>query len=233
MQAYLSDYFKDVNDIMAFSTIANGQWWKTTVGVEASQYYPDSLIAKMKANKHILAVDQYDAIPGGGIDTKTSGYTWTRATNWKIEPSVKSYIDWCRSKGSGAIGWGEIGTTVSNGTHPASAQGPSGGNTSPPPLTTCWGYMRDNRDIVTIVNYFNSNANSRWDWRLIPSTYPQYANSPKLEEYWPGDNFVPDIGSVKGSSDETGGNAASQARMNEYKAIALEARTAPYNEKPA
>jgi hypothetical protein len=232
MQAYLSDYFASVNDIMAFSTIANGQWWKNSgVSSEANSYYPQSLINKLKNNKHLMAVDQYDAIPGGGIGTKTSGYTWDRAVNGRIENMVAQYISWCRSKGSGAIGWGEIGTTVSTANHPASAQGPAGGATSPGPLTAAWNIIRENRDIVTVVNYFNSNANSRWDWRLIPSSYPKFGSSPRLTEYWPGDNFIP--AGVSGTgSDEIGGNAQTQARMNEYLAISLAARTAPYNQQP-
>jgi len=230
MQEYLSDFFIDVNDVMAFSTICNGFFWTNSgTSAQAGQYHPQSLINKLRNNKHILAVDQYDAMPGGGIGTKTSGYDWARTTNQRVENKVKEFISWCRLKNTGAIGWGEIGSTVSTANWPSSAQGPAGGATSPGPLTACWNIMRDNRDIVTTVNYFNSAQNSRWDWRLVPSDYPAVSGNPALTEFWPGSSFSPD---PNGSAREIGGNAATQARLNEYIAIATASRTAPYNQPP-
>lgn len=163
MQMYCSDYFagikngvytaaNDVSDIMAWQAIGNGFWWgpKNYDDVSIKAAYPDALVAKFKQNRSLLMADFYDPQP-----PNNDPYSY-KATADRTSKKIASFISWARSKNCGAVGCGEFGTTT------------------PEEMYNSWDVMRTNRDIWAISNYFNSFNNSRWDWRLIPDSYPAY-----------------------------------------------------------
>lgn len=164
MQIYCSNYFagikngqytaaNDVTDIMAWQAIANGHWWgpKNRDNTKINAGFPASLVTVFRQNKSLLLADFYDPNPPG--DNAANPYP---ANADRTSKKIQSFIDWARSNNCGAIGCGEFSTTTSD------------------ELQRSWKVMRDNRDIWVVSNYFNSFANSRWDWRLIPNGYPAY-----------------------------------------------------------
>ncbi|HXH04848.1 MAG TPA: CARDB domain-containing protein [Candidatus Nitrosotenuis sp.] len=149
MQEYLVTYLSPVNDKMAFTTIANGFLWgpnRDEPDSVLSSYYPDSLISKMNQYKGIMAADFYDTEP------LADGTYKARADRTSMK--IQGFVDWARRKGVKAIGAGEFGTTTGA------------------ELTNSWKVMKANSDFFVYANYFNSPANSRWDWRLLLDSYP-------------------------------------------------------------
>ncbi len=154
MQEYLVEYFAPINNIMAFTTIANGFWWGPNGGKTdafIATYYPQSLLNKMNQYKGIVAADFYDAQPLADGTYKANA----DRTSMKMQ----GFTDWAKARGVKSLGAGEFGTT-------------SGGE-----LTKSWKVAFDNRDMWAYANYFNSLANSVSDWRLIPDSYPAYNTS--------------------------------------------------------
>lgn len=181
MQEHLVQYLSPVNNIMAFTTIANGFWWGPNNGkTEAyiATYYPQSLLTKMNQHKAIVAADFYDAFPDASGNYK--------ATADRTSLKLQAFTTWARGKGLKSVGAGEFGTT------------------SGPELTKSWRVMHDNRDVWSYANYFNSLANSIWDWRLLPDSYPAYNTGNALDK---------------------GGTLESQARLNAFKAAVTESAT--------
>lgn len=181
MQEYLVQYLSPVNDKMAFTTIGNGFWWGPNFGktdAYIATYYPQSLINKMNQYNGVIAADFYDAKPDASGNYNANA----DRTSMKLQ----EFVTWARAKGVKSIGAGEFGTTT--GTE----------------LTASWNVMHDNRDIFGYANYFNSLANSQWDWRLIPSDYPIYETGNPLDE---------------------GGSATSQARLDAFKAAVIQSAT--------
>ena len=171
-------YLAPVNDKIAITTIGNGFWWGPNNGkTEAyiATYYPQSLLNKMNQYKGIVAADFYDAFPDANGNYK--------ATADRTSMKLQEFTDWARAKGVKNVGAGAFDTQAG------------------PELTKSWRVMQDNRDIWGYSNYFNSLANSTWDWRLIPSNYPIYAPTNPLDE---------------------GGSAVSQARLDAFKAAITE-----------
>lgn len=181
MQEYLVQYLSPVNNIMAFTTIANGFWWGPNNGkTEAyiATYYPQTLLNKMNQYKGIVAADFYDSFPDASGNYKL--------TADRTSLKLTEFTRWARAKGVKSVGAGEFGTT------------------SGPELTKSWRVIHDNRDVWSYANYFNSLANSVWDWRLIPTNYPVYSPSNPLDK---------------------GGTDVSQARLDAFKAAATESAT--------
>lgn len=181
MQEHLVTYLSPVKDKMAFTTIANGFWWGPNNGQSEAYiatYYPQSLLEKMNQHNGIVAADFYDAEPdAAGVYKRTADRTSMK---------IQGFNDWARRKGVKAVGAGEFGTTTAD------------------ELTKSWRVMHDNRDIWGYANYFNSLANSRWDWRLIPLGYPVTDPDNPLDK---------------------GGTVETQARLDAFKAAVTESAT--------
>lgn len=181
MQEHLVEYLAPVNDKMAFTTIANGFWWGPNQGngdEYIATYYPQSLINKMNQYKGIIAADFYDAKP------RANGTFASNADRTSMK--LQGFVDWARAKGVNNLGVGEFGTATG------------------PELTASWNVINSNKDLMGYANYFNSLANSDFDWRLIPSNYPIYAPENELDQ---------------------GGSAESQARLDAFKAALIESST--------
>jgi hypothetical protein len=52
------------------------------------------------------------------------------------------------------------------------------GSFTGPSLTAAWNVIHANRDYFALVTYFDSYANSRADWRLVPSNYAATGSTP-------------------------------------------------------
>lgn len=181
----------DVSDIVAWTTIMNGHvWGPNNVRPEAiAAYYPQKLVDTIRDNGGILQVDTYEPNPPNGDRDNPGGYG-IRAD--RTSKKIQAYIDWARSVNAGAIGFAEWNTV------------------DQPEMEKCWKIARENRDIVAIFNYFNSFANSRWDWRLIPADYPAYNGT-----------------NSKGLVDE-GGNIITEQKLNYFRTIRDESTSPQY-----
>jgi hypothetical protein len=178
MQEYLVQYLSPVSDKMAFTTIGNGWWWGPNGGKPDSyiaQFYPQSLLNKMNQYNGIVAGDFYDAHP------KADGTFGANAD--RTSQKLQGFVNWAKAKGVKNLGVGEFGTATG------------------PELTNSWRIIQDNRDMFGYANYFNSLANSDFDWRLIPDSYPIYSPSNSLD---------------------LGGTPVSEARLNAFKAALAE-----------
>jgi hypothetical protein len=172
MQEYISNYLAPMSHKVAFAPIGNGFWFGPNQYAPAkiADAFPASLIAALNANNHLLAVDSYDS-----ADATKLSYSLYDRTSLKIQ----GFIDWCRSNGVNTIGWGEFGCHTGED------------------VRRCWNIFADNCDLVGVANYFNSGANSRANWLLVPSTY-----------------IAPDP--------EFNGTAESQSRLDYFKDALLE-----------
>ncbi|MBC7581603.1 hypothetical protein H7097_01910 [Aeromicrobium sp.] len=181
MQEYLVQYLSPVNNKMAFTTIANGFWWGPNHGktdAYIATYYPQSLLNKMNQYRGVIAADFYDTYP---YPNGTYG-----ATDDRTSIKMQSFVDWAKAKGVNSLGVGEFGVS------------------SAPEMTNSWNVIHTNRDMFGYANYFNSLANSVYDWRLIPSNYPIYDTGNPLDQ---------------------GGSPTSQAILNGFKAALAESVT--------
>lgn len=146
MQEYISNYVQSARDKVAFAPIMNGFAWgpKNYDAAFIAQAYPQSLIDAINANGHVLTCDTYDS-----ADNTKLSYTQYDRTSLKM----KGFIDWCRVKGVQNIGFGEWGCHTGED------------------VRRCWNLCATNSDIVGISVYFNSGANSRANWLLVPDSF--------------------------------------------------------------
>lgn len=201
MQEYLSNYFADVNDIMTYSSIGNAFFWNGGGQWDPAgqaQTYPQSLIDAHRVNKGVAAVDTYDGTPPytGQESISVSDVP----VNGRSTTKGPAYIQYMRDRNCGLLGFGESGHG-SPGVGYNSVVAPN-----VPGMTDFWNVIRANRDIVGIWTYFNSIANSKWDWRMVPADYP-------------------DMG--QGALDH-GGTALTGARLLAYRDILAQSTSALY-----
>jgi hypothetical protein len=158
MQEYLVQYLAPAHAKLTFTTIANGWWWNPHYGKDAAYiatYYSPSLIAKMNKYGGIMAADFYDA------QTDVNGQYKGKADRLSVK--LKAYTEWARAKGVHSIGAGEFGASTGS------------------ELTAGWNVMYKNADLWRYASYFNSLANSDFDWRLVPTGYPAYNASVSID----------------------------------------------------
>ena len=163
MQIYCSNYFagwvndvytaaNDVTDIMCWFSIANGFKWGPRNPDEAfiAEVYPQLLVDTYRQNRSVLGNDFYDPVTGA----TTNPPIFTDSDD-RTSEKVQAFVDWARASNSGALCCGEWSATT------------------PEEHLAVWKVFRDNRDIFGVANCYNSIAGgSRWDWRLIPDSYP-------------------------------------------------------------
>lgn len=146
MQKYISNYLAPVNDKVTFAPIGNGFWFGPKQWDPASfnAAFPSSLLTALNTNRHLLAVDSYDS-----ADPSQLSYTQYDRTSLKMQ----GFIDWARAQGVKAVGFGEHGCHTGED------------------VRRCWNVLAANCDLVEVANYFNSGANSRANWLLVPANY--------------------------------------------------------------
>jgi len=160
MQIYISNYVADVLDIMAFAPIGDGFLWTPGVSTYTARQTlqcPPELIATLKTNKHLFALDFFDDHP------TYTGQT-TLASNVPASPNtalerLTAFATWFRTRNGGAFGisqWGVLKGTA---------------------VTAFANYMKANDDLIHVANYYNGLA-SDWDYRLIPDSFADYNLSP-------------------------------------------------------
>lgn len=161
---------------MTWCSIMNGnEWGPNNPGtVEIESAHPQYKIDTYRVNGSVLMADFYDGVPGGTAGNLNQ-YT---ANSNRTSEKIQAYITWHRDKNSGMLGAGEWSTTQAAEAYKV------------------WEVLRANRDIFCIANYFNSGANSKWEWRLIPGNYPQNATPWALTQYSPGNGV--EIGGSSG-----------------------------------
>jgi hypothetical protein len=180
---------------MAWAPIGNGHWWRNAVPTqEALDAWPASVITALNACKGVLGNDVYDA------DYNNEAVAWVDPNEPRVpvpggvrtSTKMRNFINWCRARGVNAIGIGEYGCIDGS------------------EMIATWGVIRSNRDILGVVNYFNSIVASRCDWRLIPATYPDstYVSSKGLHDF--------------------GGDAQSAGRLAAFKTTLTESISAQY-----
>lgn len=218
MHIYCSNYFSgikngvynaanDVSDIMAWSSIANGFWWKPNAqGKPAmiAEAYTQTLIDTFRINGSILAADFYDGIPSD-VSNHPNSYTFgaSQATH-RAKAQVQAFIDWARAHNSGQVGCGEF--SVADGD-----------------IYGVWQVMRDNRDIWSVSNYYNSNTNSTWEWRALPDSYPNYNVQQNVAA-----RLLPDYpGGV-----EIGGTPVTEQKLNGFRTMLTESKLPQYMVAP-
>lgn len=217
MQIYCSNYFagwgtdvngnkttynaaNDVRDIMAWQSVANGNWWglRFPKPDRIAAGYSAKLAQTYTENKSLALADFYDANPPNGDRDFPGGY----ATNAdRASRQMLGYIRWARDMGSGfGIGCGEFSTTEET------------------EQQRVFDLMMANRDIWAIANWFNNFANSRWEWRLIPDSYPSngYINTTKTSSQYP--NGFPD----------QGGSQATERNLVKFRALRTLSVSAQY-----
>lgn len=190
MHTYMSNQLKDVNDIMAWSAIGNGFLWNqitppANYAYDRNNTFPQSMIDTFRANKHVLAVDTYD----DGHPVYAGQETLPGGLNVRVSKKLQNWIDDMRARNCGGLGIGEW-STIDGAEVPR-----------------VWKVMRDNRDILGVTNYYNSiQGGSKWDWRMIPASYPDY----------------------NGNEVDFGGTALTDARLTEYVKMLAESTTPAY-----
>lgn len=186
----------DVRDIMAWCTIGNGFWWRTTAnpaaGADANVAYPQTLIDALRINKGILMADTYDVDYVDQTGALTNESLRTPGSGVRTSVRIDNMLTWGRNKNCGAMGLGEFGVIDDS------------------QMTACWQVIRANRDIMAVVNYFNSQNNSDHEWRVIPADYP--AGNPT------GSKGLVDFG----------GNAQSAGRLAAFKTMLTESTSVAY-----
>lgn len=177
MHAYLSNYFagwdstsggakvagsyvaaNDVRDVMTWVSINNGFIFPSNTTL-LNQTEPAIKHQMFAENGSIAMADIYEPISETGDWLVSGNGITTRAVikDSLRRPSEKGqdFVDYMRQHAPGVLlGFGEIGT----------ADGPEW-------TRTCQ-MSFDNRDVVVSLAYFDSGANSKWEWRLIPDAYP-------------------------------------------------------------
>lgn len=146
---------EDVSDIMGWVTIANGHWFGARFPKpdRIAAAYPRSLVDKMIRGRGVMMADFYDANPPNGSRTNPGGWNGNED---RAHVQMQGFVTWARSKGSPMIGCGEFGCVNDY------------------EFDNVWDVMYENRDIWAIGLHFNNFLNSRWDWRMVPASYPAY-----------------------------------------------------------
>jgi len=207
MQMYCSDYLagiknsvytgaNDVSDMVAWCAIANGNWFgsKFPKPDRIAAAYPQELYEKFRQNKSILMADFYDANPPNDDRDNPGGYP---ANADRTSVQMAGFINWGDSYGGTvAMGCGEFGTTQAT------------------QMQAVFDLVMSRRDVWAITLYFNNFANSRWDWRLIPDSYPAYNGT-----------------NDKGLVDE-GGSAMTELQLAKFQALRDLSITTPYTTAP-
>lgn len=166
MQEYLVNFFTgwatgvyvpadDVSDIMGWATIANGHWWGTRFYFpdRIAAAYPQSLVNAMIRGRGVMMADFYDANPPNGDRFNPGGW---KGIEDRCHIQIRGMINWARNSGEPMIGCGEFGCVNDY------------------EFDNVWDVTYANRDIWAINLHFNNFLNSRWDWRMIPDSYPAY-----------------------------------------------------------
>lgn len=167
----------DVRDIMTFTGIGNGFWWRTSsmwtpTGSDANVAWPAATLNAFRVNGGVILNDFYDAdyINQSGAMTDPS----LRHPGNGVRTSVRltNFMNWYNQKVPNrdiAVGAGEIGCI--NGAE----------------MQNCWKVIRQNRDVWALTMLFSSMANSDHDWRAIPNNYPVsspvYVSSKGLRDF--------------------------------------------------
>lgn len=207
MQIYCSNYFagikdasynaaNDVSDVMAWCSIANGHWWGTKFPKpdRVAAAHPQALYDVFEQNGSILLGDFYDPEPPNGDRDNPGGYP---ANADRTSVKIAGFIDWADScGGTVALGCGEFGTTTDV------------------EMQAVFDVIMARRDVWAITMYFNSFANSKWDWRLIPDSYPAYNGT-----------------NSKGLVDE-GGSVMTELQLEKYRTLRDLSITVPYTTEP-
>jgi len=152
MQRYISNYVASASAKVCFAPIMNGFAWgpKNYDATFIAQAFPQSLIDAINANGHILTCDTYDS-----ADATKLSYTQYDRTSMKMQ----GFFDWCRDKGVKSAGIGEWGCHTGED------------------VRRCWNLCATNSDLVGISVYFNSGANSRANWLLVPDAFDTADNT--------------------------------------------------------
>lgn len=152
MQTYVSNYVASASDKVCFAPIMNGFPWgpKNYDAAAIAAAYPQSLIDTINANGHILTCDTYDS-----ADNTKLSYTSYDRTSLKMS----GFFDWCRANGVQSAGIGEWGCHTGED------------------VRRCWNLCATNSDLVGISVYFNSGANSRANWLLVPDAFDTADNT--------------------------------------------------------
>lgn len=182
-----------VSDTVAWAAIMNGFVWGPSRGNRDDQAInaamPPELVAVFRDSGDIVMADFYDSNPPN-YDTAvtnwknggkpTSGPLWQailtaldypqpKATADRTYRKLQSFTDWADSLNSGPIGAGEFCTV------------------DLPGLTEVRNFLMSRLDKWVIANYFNSGANSRYEWRMLMENYPAYNSGTNTDG-------VPDMG---------------------------------------
>jgi hypothetical protein len=186
----------DITDIMAWAPCGNGFFWinNTNANYLASRaaMFPPSLITALNNNGGVVMNDFYDVDYADQAGAMTDESLRVPGTGVRVSARIANFITWARANNVRSSGCGEFGAI--DGTE----------------LTNCWVVMRNNRDIWSVANYFNSSQNSDHDWRLIPADYP--AGNP-----------TPPSGLV-----DFGGNTQSAGRLASFKTMLTQSVSATY-----
>lgn len=145
----------DVSDIMGWVTIANGHWFGSRFP-KPDRYnaaYPQSLVNAMKRGRGVMMADFYDANPPNGDRLNPGGW---QGNEDRASVQIQGYVTWARNHGEPMLGCGEFGCVNDY------------------EFDNVWDVMYANRDIWAIGLHFNNFTNSRWDWRMVPDSYPSY-----------------------------------------------------------
>jgi hypothetical protein len=179
---------------LGWGPVGNGFWWRPVSPLaDANIGYPASLITALNFCKGVVGNDFYDAnYADVNAANSSEAARIPDPSGVRTSTKIAHFITWARQKGVVSSGIGEYGCI-------------DGAD-----MLACWKIFRDNRDIMNVVNYFNSMNNSDHEWRLIPSNYPDT-------------NYVTDSG-----LQDLGGNAQSQGRLNAFKTTLTESISAQY-----
>lgn len=179
---------------LGWGPIGNGFWWRpNTPLAQAGQAWPASLITALNTCKGVMGNDFYDADYADIAAANTQASARVPAPGGvRTSTKLQHFLAWARPRGIQAAGIGEYGCI-------------DGAD-----MLATWKLIRDNRDIMCVVNYFNSLNNSDHDWRLVPANFPD-------------SNYVTDSG-----LEDLGGNAQSQGRLDAFKTTLTESISATY-----
>jgi len=151
MQIHLSNFFADISDLVVIAPVGNGFMFgrQSANAADIAALYPQTLIDTLNANNHMLFVDCYD----------TDSDTLLEYTRNRTSIQVQGFVDWCRQHGVKSAGFGEWGV------HDADC------------MQRCWDIMKASTDVLHLVQYYNSSANIKSPWWLVPNGWPKDPSS--------------------------------------------------------